>query len=459
MDKVVIFGGSFDPPGKHHELIAVELAKHFSKVIVLPCGPHRMDKHTVNDTPLVHRAVMCDLAFSKIHKVEVDLSDLEQERFTPNHMFEDKFGHLGEIWMAVGTDLIAGGAKGKSKIHAWQKGSAVWKNCRFAVIKRAGFEFDPKDLPPQHIMFEVKHSGSSTQIRESYREHHPNTDSVGPGVAQYIQNYGMYLSAAPKSTADFVLQEPRLLLIHDKANKAAVRMYKKLKNLKDNRKPNAIMVIGGDGMMLEAIRQHWRMRLPFIGLNAGHRGFLLSQVEENRLNNIFLSPLKLHNLPLLYVETDGMDGQTRQSMAFNDAWVERASGQTAWVQVAVDGQVKLSRLHCDVALVSTAAGSTSYAKSMGVAPIQIDSQNLILTASSVSEPADWKQANLRLENSVTLTALDPQKRPIRGMTDSINQGRVKEMRIRISRVANAQLGFLYGYNPGDKLLAMQFPQR
>ena len=43
---------------------------------------------------------------------------------------------------------------------------------------------------------------------------------------------------------------------------------------------NLIVVIGGDGTMLHAIREHWRSRLPFLGVNAGHLGFLLNGSPE-----------------------------------------------------------------------------------------------------------------------------------------------------------------------------------
>ena len=43
-----------------------------------------------------------------------------------------------------------------------------------------------------------------------------------------------------------------------------------------NEPAEVIVVIGGDGTMLRAIRKHWRERLPFYGINTGGLGFLLS---------------------------------------------------------------------------------------------------------------------------------------------------------------------------------------
>jgi NAD kinase len=124
----------------------------------------------------------------------------------------------------------------------------------------------------------------------------------------------------------------------------------------------------------------------------------------------------------------------------------------------VDNQVRLPKLQCDSSLIATAAGSTAYARSMGNAPFHVDTPTLILTASSVSSPPAWRSANLKLESQIRLRNLDPKKRPLEAFVDSVSQGRAAEMRVRVSRIASAQLAFLSGYNFAEKLTAIQFPK-
>ena len=45
-----------------------------------------------------------------------------------------------------------------------------------------------------------------------------------------------------------------------------------------------IVVLGGDGTMLRAIREHWRRRVPFYGINTGHMGFLLNDAAADQLH-------------------------------------------------------------------------------------------------------------------------------------------------------------------------------
>ena len=112
-ERIALFGGSFNPPGLHHCVIAEALSASFDRVIVVPCGP-RSDKSATNLLPPVYRAAMADMAFGDMAKVEVDLFDLEQERFTRSHELDVRYRERGEVWHVVGVDLIKGGASGTS---------------------------------------------------------------------------------------------------------------------------------------------------------------------------------------------------------------------------------------------------------------------------------------------------------------------------------------------------------
>jgi 1,6-anhydro-N-acetylmuramate kinase len=75
---------------------------------------------------------------------------------------------------------------------------------------------------------------------------------------------------------------------------------------------------------LRAIRRHWKKRLPVLGLNAGHLGFLLNEADQVFEHGLEAEELILRQMPLLYVETRRPDGTWSQDYAFNEAWIERA---------------------------------------------------------------------------------------------------------------------------------------
>ena len=216
-----------------------------------------------------------------------------------------------------------------------------------------------------------------------------------------------------------------------------------------------ILVIGGDGTMLRAIRQHWRDGLPFYGLNTGHIGFLLNDPE--RLD-FWSRDLRRYRLPLLDISTTDPSGQTRSEVAFNDCWIERETGQTAWVEVSVNNELRMERVVADGMLVSTSAGSTSYARAMGATPLPFNANLLTLAGSNVLKPEFWRPAVLPSDSRVRLRNLDPIKRPWRCFIDGIAQGAVLEMTAKVSDTAFVELLFAPEYDPVAKLAVSQFPQ-
>lgn len=216
----------------------------------------------------------------------------------------------------------------------------------------------------------------------------------------------------------------------------------------------AIVVIGGDGTMLRAIRQHWQDGLPFFGLNTGHLGFLLNDPADD---GFWDRDLRKYRLPLMDVAVVCPHARQKDEVAFNDCWVERETGQTAWIEVSVNGLVRMAKVVADGMLVATAAGSTSYARAMGATPLPFNADLLTLAASNVLLPAFWRPAVLPLDTTIRLRNLDPAKRPWRGFIDGIAQGPVLEMTAKASDTAAVELLFAPEYDPVAKLAVTQFP--
>ena len=450
---IALFGGSFNPPGEHHRAIAARLAEAFDEVIVVPCGP-RPDKPTTTDVAPVHRAVMADLNFRRMPGVSVDLFDLEEPTFTRTFALEEHYRHLGELWHVVGADLVQGGGRGESPIQRqWTRGAEIWRELRFAVITRPGFELDRADLPPNSRLLEVQEAGAAVEIRSKVFHRQDVDKLLEPEVARYVERHGLYRGVPPSRNCRLRLGGERLLYVLDEANPMAREIAESL-GPHDEQDPTMIVVIGGDGTMLRAIREHWRRRVPFYGINAGHLGFLLNDARPGDFQG---RELVLEQAPLLRVETEDPDGQVRTALAFNDAWVERAAGQAAWIQVKVDGREKIPRLVGDGVLVSTAAGSASYARAMGATPLPLNTPALLLVGSNVLKPEFWKPVVLPLESRVEWTTLDPAKRPLVGYIDGVYQGPVHTMRARVSNIAAVELAFEPEHDPSSKLARIQFP--
>lgn len=248
------------------------------------------------------------------------------------------------------------------------------------------------------------------------------------------------------------------MIVLDERNQKAVELAKGFQSFEDATNPNCILVIGGDGTMLHAIRQHWRLRLPFLGVNAGHLGFLLNDPQEVLPTSFPATDLLLRQLPLLYVETETETELRQTALAFNDTWVERSTSQTAWLEIKLNGEIKLSKLVADGALVATAAGSTAYARAMGAMPLLADTPALILVGSNVMDPPNWKSVLLSYDSQVEIRNINLSKRPIVAYVDGLCQGNVKSILIRVSRIAAAELAFFPSHDMAEKIAQIQFPQ-
>jgi len=193
--RIAVFGGSFNPPGTHHQEIALILSKWFDEVLVVPCGD-RNDKPTTGSTAATHRAKMAELAFDNIApNVRVDNFDLHGGMFTPMFKLQERYAPLGEVWHIIGTDLVTGGAFGASDIQRyWKNGRELWTNLNFAICLRAGVPLEYHDLPPHRRVFLTGSDGASKTIRQRLQNRHSVAGLVSPEVETYIRKFELYRS-------------------------------------------------------------------------------------------------------------------------------------------------------------------------------------------------------------------------------------------------------------------------
>ena len=64
-------------------------------------------------------------------------------------------------------------------------------------------------------------------------------------------------------------------------------LLKKIKNF-PLLKSKLIVVIGGDGFMLQAMKKYYKFKRPFYGINAGSYGFLMNKFSKKKTHKIYL---------------------------------------------------------------------------------------------------------------------------------------------------------------------------
>ena len=126
-----------------------------------------------------------------------------------------------------------------------------------------------------------------------------------------------------------------------------------------------VVVLGGDGTMLRALRMYLGTGVPVLGVNFGRVGFLSSMQPdelEAGLGRAFAGHLETVELPTLDVRLAEED---EVHVAVNDVVVTSGElGRMVELEWAVGGE-DLGRVPCDGLICSTPSGSTAYNLSNG----------------------------------------------------------------------------------------------
>ena len=163
-----------------------------------------------------------------------------------------------------------------------------------------------------------------------------------------------------------------------------------------------IVVLGGDGFMLQTLHAYMKMRLPFYGINCGTVGFLMNHYGLDGLLER-INRARAATLYPLHMYARRITGKVSQALAFNEVSLFRQGRQAAKIRVAVDHVVRLEELTCDGVLVATPAGSTAYNFSAGGPIIPLGANLIALTPLVPFRPRRWRGALLPHSASVSFS--------------------------------------------------------
>jgi len=251
------------------------------------------------------------------------------------------------------------------------------------------------------------------------------------------------------------LQKPFFLASNNAdAQKKKENLEKKFgNNSTDN--ADVIVVLGGDGFMLEAIKNQMEKSLPLFGLNYGSVGFLMNAVNDEdliqRLNSsqsIKISPLSM--------TANTADGSAHEAIAINEVSLLRETHQAAKIKISIDGNVRLDELVCDGVLLSTPSGSTAYNLSAHGPILPINADVLALTPISAFRPRRWKGAILNNKSEVKFEVIDSHKRPVSAVADSAEFREIESVVIKQDNQKSVELLFDAQHSFEERILNEQF---
>tara|TARA_A100000164_G_C21763325_1_gene702670 strand:- start:233 stop:997 length:765 start_codon:yes stop_codon:yes gene_type:complete len=236
----------------------------------------------------------------------------------------------------------------------------------------------------------------------------------------------------------------RPIIISDKNNKSLKikRFVKKSIQDKNFVRANLVIVIGGDGFMLQTLKKNKKLSNLYYGINSGNYGFLMNTFsKKNLIKNLKRS--KVTTISPLEMKVFNKK-KTGKYLAINEVSILRQSRQAASVSIKVGSKLIIKKLISDGVLVSTPAGSTAYNMSVHGPILSLNSKKISVAPISAFRPRRWKGKILSDKLEVIIQNLNPSKRPISAVADNIEVRNAKKIKVRINN--KIQFKLLYDKN-------------
>ena len=218
---------------------------------------------------------------------------------------------------------------------------------------------------------------------------------------------------------------------------------------------DAVVALGGDGLMLQTLHQHMYTGKPIYGMHRGTVGFLMNEYSERDLHKRLAAAQVTVIHPLLMLARDAA-GRAHRHRAINEVSLFRQTYQAARLRILVDGKERLAELVADGVMLATPAGSTAYNLSAQGPIIPVGAPLLALTPISPFRPRRWHGALLPDRARVTIEVLEPAKRPVAAVADHDEVRSVRSVEVHLDHATAMHMLFDPGHSLDERIIGEQF---
>ena len=191
MRRVALFGGTFDPIHWGHSSMARRAREQceLHEVVFLPCrqSPHKKEAPVASGED---RLAMIELAtletrWATVSRWELDREGPSHSWKTAEHWRRDVLREEDELFWIMGMDQWVACAR-------WARVDYLAALVRFIVFSRRGHAGEEGRLMSRAVFFGGEMEISGTKLRARCAAGAPILADVGPEVAAYVKENGLY---------------------------------------------------------------------------------------------------------------------------------------------------------------------------------------------------------------------------------------------------------------------------
>ncbi len=215
-------------------------------------------------------------------------------------------------------------------------------------------------------------------------------------------------------------------------SKKIIKILKKKIEFTTLKKSKLIIVIGGDGFMLQTLKKLYKHKTPFYGINSGDYGFLMNKFSKINFYKDILKSKKISISPLV-MKVISRNKTKKEAIAINEVSILRQSRQAASLSIKVNKKYLIKKLRGDGMLVSTPAGSTAYNLSVHGPILNLNSNKLVVSPVSPFRPRRWNSRVISDKSLIEIKNLNPKKRPIMSVADNVEIKNSEKIKISVNK--------------------------
>ena len=193
-DRIVIFGGTFNPPTRAHLDIATEALYYLDaeKVLFVPVS----DLYKKDDVEIsYHRVNMLNLAIGNFRRLEIDFTEVDAVKLTYTYETVEKIKSRyqdKELFLLIGADNL-------EDFKNWKNQRSIMENCSLLVVNRNNSSID-EIIESNEILTEFKDKIIEAPIEEIEISSTEVRNRIASGELEGLENL------VDKEVIDYIIE-------------------------------------------------------------------------------------------------------------------------------------------------------------------------------------------------------------------------------------------------------------